>query len=247
MRLEKASHKAIVYACMNFHYAKSVPVNVTGFSVFNDENEWCGVILYGSGANNNIGIPFGLKSGQCVELVRMALNGKHSETSKVLSISLKLIKKQLPLCKLIVSYADKDQNHKGIIYQATNFYYVGTSMLNSTDSSWIVNGKRYHGRIISDWVKAKGGLKGLSRKEFLKKNFDINATEYITAGKLKYIYPLYKSLIPLCKSLSKPYPKRQTNASEVLPVAQQASSQQEGFDSTHSLYFYNYGIRPQEN
>jgi hypothetical protein len=62
MRLEKASHKAIKYACMNFHYAKAVPVNVLGFSVFNQKNEWCGCILYGSGANNNMPKPYGLVS-----------------------------------------------------------------------------------------------------------------------------------------------------------------------------------------
>ena len=67
MRLEKASRKAIVYACMNFHYAKTIPVNVFGYSVFNNKNEWCGVILYGTGAANNIGMPFGLSQGQVLE------------------------------------------------------------------------------------------------------------------------------------------------------------------------------------
>jgi hypothetical protein len=209
MRLEKASHKAIKYACMNFHYAKSVPVNVFGYSVFNEKNEWCGVVLYGTGANNNLAMQYKLKQGNVIELVRMALNGKQESTSKALSISLKLIKKDLPLVKLIISYADKDQNHNGIIYQATNWYYVGTSMKNSTDSSWIIKNVRYHGRIISDWVKSKGGLNGLTRKEFLQNYYDVNAREYITKGKIKYIYPLEKSLIPLCKSLSKPYPKAQ--------------------------------------
>ena len=54
MKLELASYKAIKYACLNFHYAKSVPVNTIGFSVFNSKNEWSGVVLYGTGANNNI-------------------------------------------------------------------------------------------------------------------------------------------------------------------------------------------------
>lgn len=208
MRLEIASNKAIKYACMNFHYAKAVPVNTFGYSVFNDNNEWCGVILYGTGANNNLATEYNLKQGNVLELVRMALNGKHESTSKALAISLKLIKNKIPLCKLIISYADKDQNHKGIIYQATNWYYVGTSMQNTTDSSWIIKGKRYHGRVISDWVKQKGGLNGLTRKEFLKKYYDKDAIEYVTRGKIKYIYPLDKTLIPLCKSLSKPYPKQ---------------------------------------
>lgn len=212
MRLEIASYKAIKYACMNFHYAKAVPVNTFGYSVFNKNNEWCGVVLYGTGANNNLATQYKLKQGNVIELVRMALNGKQESTSKTLAISLKLIKKDLPLVKLVISYADKDQNHKGTIYQATNWFYTGVSMLNTTDSSWIIKGKRYHGRIISDWIKLKGGLNGLSRKEFLQKYYDSNAKEYITKGKIKYIYPLDKSLLLLCKSLSKPYPKKETNA-----------------------------------
>ena len=233
MRLEKASHKAIVYACMNFHYAKSVPVNVTGFSVFNDENEWCGVILFGSGANNNLASEYKLKQGEVIELVRMALNGKHSETSKVLSISLKLIKKQLPLCKLIVSYADKDQNHKGIIYQATKWVFTGVQMENKPDASFVIDGKRVHGKTISDKCKRFGLVKNIENIKRVYKSNNVEA--YITKGKIKYIYPLYKSLIPLCKSLSKPYPKNESHASEVLPVARLASSQKEGFDSTYSL------------
>jgi len=212
MRLEIASSKAIRYACMKFHYANSVPVNTFGYSVFNDENEWCGVILYGTGANNNIGKAYCLSQGEVIELVRMALNGKHKSTSKALAISMRLIKKDVQLARLLISYADIDQEHYGTIYQATNWIYVGTSMLNATDSSWVVNGNRYHGRIISDWVKKKGGLNGMSRKEFLQTYYDSNAYEYITKGKRKYIYPLDKSLVPLCQSLAKPYPK---NASEV--------------------------------
>lgn len=41
MRLEKASYKAIKYACINFHYAKAVPTYSIGYSVFNNNNEWC--------------------------------------------------------------------------------------------------------------------------------------------------------------------------------------------------------------
>ena len=85
MRLEKASLKAINYSCRNFHYSKSVPVNPFAFSVFNNKNEWCGCILYSAGAINNIGKPYGLRSGEIIELTRMALNGKQESTSKALS------------------------------------------------------------------------------------------------------------------------------------------------------------------
>ena len=224
MRLEIASHKAIKYACMNFHYAKAVPVNTFGYSVFNDKNEWCGVILYGTGANNNLAMQYNLNQGNVLELVRVALNGKHESTSKALAISLRLIKHKIPLCKLIISYADKDQNHNGIIYQATNWYYTGQSMLNKKDASYIIDGKRIHGKTISDKCKRYGLSKNIENAK--------KVIEYITRGKIKYIYPLDKKLIPLCKSLSKPYPKN----AEIAHKGERLSSRQEGaFDSTVPL------------
>lgn len=205
MILEIASNKAVKYACMNFHYAKSVPVNTFGYSVFNDKKEWCGVILYGSGANNNLPKPYGLVSGQAIELVRMALNGKQNSTSKAMSISLKLLKKKLPLCKLVVSYADIDQNHTGIIYQATNWFYTGETN-KGMRTGFIINGKKTHNKS----VYSKGVVQSLDE---VRKHLDKNAKPYITNGKRKYIYPLDKSLLHLCKSLSKLYPKK--NAQEV--------------------------------
>ena len=230
MRLEIASHKAIKYACMNFHYAKAVPVNTFGYSVFNDKNEWCGVILYGTGANNNLAMQYNLNQGNVLELVRVALNGKQESTSKSLAISLRLIKHKIPLCKLIISYADKDQNHNGIIYQATNWYYTGQSMLNKKDASYIIDGKRIHGKTISDKCKRYGLSKNIENAKKVYKAKEV--VEYITKGKIKYIYPLDKSLTPLCKSLSKPYPKN----AEIAHKGERLSSRQEGaFDSTVPL------------
>lgn len=200
MRLEKASHKAIKYACLNFHYAKAVPVNTFGYSVFNDKGEWCGVVLYGTGAAINIANAYNLKQGEVIELVRMALNGKHESTSKVLSVSLRLISKFIPLCKLIVSYADMDQSHYGTIYQATNWFYTGMTS-NGERSGWLIDGKKWHRKSIY-------GKLGTDKKEVVLKCFP-SAKEWITQGKHKYIYPLDKSYIPLCKSLSKTYPKKQ--------------------------------------
>jgi|688.fasta_scaffold878444_1 hypothetical protein len=217
MRLEKASHKAIKYACMNFHYAKSVPstrAKVNGYSVFNDNGDWCGVIIFSGGASANMGTPYKLKFGQYAELVRMALNGKQTETSKSMAIAIKLFKKDNPLVKILISYADKGQNHLGIIYQATNWFFTEESESSGTDIFY--KGVWRHDRNLNE----------------LPKNILSQLPKRKRSGKYKYIYPLHKSLIPLCKSLAKPYPK---NAAKVLPVAQQATSQQEGFDSTLPL------------
>ena len=82
MRLTLANAKAIKHACLKFHYAKSVPSVQYGFNVYNDDDEWCGVICYGGGATPNIGKPFGLMQGEILELVRVALNGKQKTTFK---------------------------------------------------------------------------------------------------------------------------------------------------------------------
>jgi hypothetical protein len=199
MRLEKASYKAIKYACMNFHYAKAVPVNVSGYSVFNDSKQWCGVVLFGSGANQHIASEFGLGKGKAVELVRMALNGKQESTTKAMSLALKLIRKDFPLVNLVISYADANQGHYGTIYQATNWYYIG-EYADIVGKS--VNGIVMHPRTIY----SKYGTHSL---EWLRNNVDANAHVVKGKSKFKYIYPLTKDIIPMCKTLSKPYPKKE--------------------------------------
>jgi hypothetical protein len=184
MRLEKASRKAIVYACMNFHYAKRIPTGANiSYSVFNDNSEFCGVIIFGYPATPNIVPEFSLQNGKVLELRRVALNSKQEITSKALAISMKLIKKDCPTVKLLVSYSDKGQNHYGTIYQATNWYFINES--ESSGYEFLINGK---------WVHSRHGKGEIKRK---------------LAGKRKYIYPLDKNLLSICNKLAKPYPKKQ--------------------------------------
>lgn len=195
MRLEKASNKAIKYACLNFHYAKAVPTYSIGYSVF-ENDKWCGVVLFGGGASVNMPTKFNLRNGQYLELNRMALNGKQSSTSKVLSIAIKLIKKECPTVRMLFSYADKGQEHKGTIYQATNWFYIEN--IKSSGIEYLLNGIWKHDRGRYNW--------GVDFKKLPKRK---------KAGKYKYIYPLDKTLIPLCKSLSKPYPKQAVEVHEL--------------------------------
>ena len=192
MILKRASKKANKYAIMNFHYSKTMPNIMCSYSVFNDKNQWCGIIAYGLGAIPSIGSPYNLGQGEIMELVRVALNGKQESTSKALSISLKLIKKDCPMTKLIVSYADTGQNHRGIIYQATNWYYVG--QLKSSGTEYWYKGKWTHAKTISDVVK----------KTRLKRN---TLKQRKSSGKIKYLYPLNKIMRKKIEKISKPYPK----------------------------------------
>ncbi len=192
MILKTSSKKANKYAIMNYHYSKRLPNIACSYSVFNKKNEWCGIIAYGLGASPSIGKPYNLGQGEILELVRVALNGKQESTSKAVAISMRLIKKDCPSTKLLVSFADKGQNHKGIIYQATNWYYVGQT--NTTGKEYFYKGRWTHSKTISDLVKNKG----LKRSSLKSRN---------NSGKIKYIYPLNKLMRKKCIKISKPYLK----------------------------------------
>ena len=101
MILKKANSKAISFACRNFHYAKSVPCVQYGYNVYNSEKEWCGVIVFGGGANNNLAKSFGYVPGEVLELERVALNGKQEYTSQAVAMALKMLHAENPIVKII--------------------------------------------------------------------------------------------------------------------------------------------------
>lgn len=206
MRLTRATPQAIKYACIHYHYSQCVPANPIGYNVYNDNDEWCGVILYGTGATPNIGSPYNIPTGGVLELVRVALNGKQEQTSKAVSMSLKQLKKDVPQCRLVVSYADCDQQHLGTIYQATNWIYEG---LSKGDTYFIIHGRKTHRKSITAKKVIINGKKVHcpSSLEAVQRFFDPEATVFRSAGKRKYLMPLDKAMRKQILPLSKPYPK----------------------------------------
>lgn len=215
MRLSIASKKAAEYACLYFHYAKRVPQGYIAFNVFNDDDEWCGCILYARGASPQIGKPYGLAQGQVVELVRVALNGKQGHTSQAVSMSLKMLKKECPLVRLVVSFADCDQNYLGTIYQATNWIYTGTpgvDVKGTKQGQYVIFGKPTHCRTV------EGRLRRIHKAlnlENVRKYIDPTAYILNSEGKRKYLYPLDKKMRKAIQHLSKPYPKTDPNWTKV--------------------------------
>ena len=52
--------------------------------------------------------------------------------------------------EVIVSYADLEQGHEGVIYKASNFYYLGQS---GGGQVLMVDGKKYHARSMNQPIK----------------------------------------------------------------------------------------------
>lgn len=191
MRLTRATKKAIDHACKTFHYAKCTPAVQYGYNVYNDADEWCGVILFGGGANNNLPRSFGKNAGEVLELVRVALNGKQEHTSKAVAMALKQLHKDDPLVQIVVSYADHRQKHIGTIYQATNWIYLGKTI--TSDTQYFYKGKWTHERSIN----AQKNRDELKRTLPKRQN----------SNKFKYVYVFERKLRKQYLKLSQPYPK----------------------------------------
>ena len=191
MRIAKANTKAVEFACKQFHYAKSVPAVQYAYNVYNDADEWCGTIIYGGGANNNLAKAMGKNSGEVLELERVALNGKQEQTSKAIAMTLKQLHRDDPLCKMVVSYSDHRQKHLGTIYQATNWIYLGLTI--TSDTQYFYKGKWTHERSINARPDRDQLKKTLPKRE--------------NSNKFKYVFCFDKKERKEYLKIAQPYPK----------------------------------------
>lgn len=130
---------------LDIHYAKRMPVIKYSFGLF-EETKLVGVITYGKPASPSLckGIMGEEYSHLVIELNRLVLlNNKRNEASILISKSFKLLPKPL----IIVSYADTEQNHLGIVYQATNFLYTG---LSDKRKEWRIKNSKLHSKTVCE-------------------------------------------------------------------------------------------------
>jgi hypothetical protein len=204
LKIDWCTHEAAKYACLNWHYSKCLPVGKLVKIGAWENGKYIGCVIFGRGANNNMLKPYKLTADQGCELVRIALTNHLSPVSRIMSLAIKFLNKSNPKLKLIVSYADADQNHHGGIYQATNWIYSGLKN-SGTMGAFIIKGKKVHPKS----VHSKGVKQTLSE---VQKHLDKNASVFITKGKHCYLMPLDKHITKEIQLLSKPYPKRTTKA-----------------------------------
>jgi|TARA_R100000081_G_scaffold91958_1_gene71763 hypothetical protein len=176
--IDYCSYEASKFAVLNYHYSKAMPSGkLVRFGVWEDK-EFIGSVLFGSGANPNMSKVVDLSPYEVCELVRVALNKHKNPVSKIVSFCMKKLKKDFPRIKAVVSYADPMQNHKGKIYQAMNWLYLGET---KTATHYMLDGKFYHSR-------------SLNQKNRDDEAFDRSKFEKVYLKKYKYIYLFDKLL-----------------------------------------------------
>ena len=206
LKLDGCSHDAAKHAVMRWHYSRAMPAGKQVRIGVWEDRRFCGAILYGMGANRHIARPFGLEVTEVCELVRVALApGRVFPTSKCVATSLKLLRRQSPGLKIVVSYADTKEGHLGIIYQATNWIYLG----GATQPYLKVGGRIQHPRSLYD----RYGPKGQS-VPWLREHVDPNAERVPMPVKHKYVFAFEKKLRQRLLAEAKPYPKEPAELTE---------------------------------
>lgn len=188
------------------HYAHRIPSISYAFGLVDNE-ELIGVITYGSppSAPLRTGICGPDEAHRVLELNRLCLlYNRHNEASFLVGRSLRL----LPDHKIVISFADTEQKHVGIVYQACNFIYCG---LSAKRTDWKVKGKEHlHGQTIADEFRGtKDRAKAMRDKYggdfYLAPRPRKHRYIYITgSGKLKL------ALSDKLRYNREPYPKQRT-------------------------------------
>lgn len=183
-----AAHKSVLQDFIpKWHYSKSVNGCIMdyGYCLNDPQGNTKGAMFFGRMAMANQWKKYGDRAEDVIELRRLCCvddTPKNAE-SFFIGRSLKLLKKEWN-GKIVVSYADKEYGHTGIIYKASNFKLEGEI----PGAKVIVHGDRtYHDKAIR--TKYKGELKPFAKR--LKDALDSGEAFYKkTAGKYVYTYVL---------------------------------------------------------
>jgi hypothetical protein len=154
-------------------------------------------VVFAWGANRHLAGEYKLKMTECAELCRVALAKHATPVSRILSIAVKMLKREMPGIRLIVSYADLNRGHFGKIYQASNWLFVGQT---GHEAGIMLNGKLTHRRTINSKY-------GTSDIGWLRNRIDASARRSEGKPKLKYLLPLDDGIAGRIKPLVKSYPQ----------------------------------------
>jgi len=192
-------YKAAKYAVEHWHYSRSLPTPPRVTVGVWEDCRYIGCVIFSRGASKNMLKPYGLQIDEGCELTRVALDKHREQVTKILRFAVGKLKETSPCLRLIVSYADPNNEHLGIIYQAGNWIYAGKT----SDSFEAVDalGRVWHPRQVS-----RTGLKTQYGEIRQVPKID-DCTIVPLEGKHRYLYPLDRAMRRQKARLSQPYPK----------------------------------------
>lgn len=140
------------------HYSRRAPIFWAGFGLVVD-GMIDGVVVYGQPSAPLQRHAFTNRDFRLYELARLVIQTELRNAASILvGRSLKMLEQP----SAVVSYADTEWGHAGVVYQATNWLYTGATR--SHDHAYLVDGKRTHPMTLRDrgitdpkrWAKENG-------------------------------------------------------------------------------------------
>lgn len=184
--VKRVQRKDITGFIEKWHYSGSINGCISDYcyGLYDSEN-LIGALFYGRMAMANQYKRFSDTESDVIELRRLCCideTPKNTE-SYFIGRSLRLLKSDWQK-GLVVSYADKEHGHSGIIYKASNFQELGPI---KGAKVIVYNGKNYHDKAIR--TKYKGELKPFAKRI---KDALLNGEAFYrqTAGKHTFVYKL---------------------------------------------------------
>ena len=144
MKIERLSKADCERFVTEKHYSRRASIFWAGFGLI--ENGMIeGVVVYGQPSQPIQKHAFKDRDFRLYELARLVVQTKtKNAASYLVGNSLKMLESPCA----VVSYADMEQSHAGIVYQATNWLYTGETV--SHDHMYIVDGVRVHPMTLRD-------------------------------------------------------------------------------------------------
>lgn len=139
-----------------WHYSKNINGVISDYCFKMEEGgTLIGAVIFGRLAMEGQWKKYGEKQEDVIELRRLVCidDTKRNAESYFIGRCLKWLKANTKI-KIVVSYADPEYGHQGVVYKASNFTFVGKS---SAGRVIMWNGKKYHDKTIR--TKYKGVLK----------------------------------------------------------------------------------------
>jgi|WetSurMetagenome_2_1015567.scaffolds.fasta_scaffold460440_2 hypothetical protein len=127
------------------HYSRRPSIFWEGFGLL-EKGMLVGVCVYGQPSPPIQRHAFRDRDFRLFELARLVVQTEAKNAASFLvGRSLRMLS---PSPNAVVSYADMEQSHCGIVYQATNWLYTGATV--SHDHMYLVGGKRTHPMTLRD-------------------------------------------------------------------------------------------------
>jgi hypothetical protein len=202
LRLDWATHEAADFACRHWHYAGVLPTGkLVKVGVWEDD-VFKGVVVFSPGASPHLRKQYDLAHTEVCELTRCALRDHDAPVSRIGAIALRMLHRQSPGLRLVVSFADPDKGHVGAIYQAMNFVYTGDSL---PVDEYLVGGRWRHKKGVWYGLRAAG-----------RQGRNLPAVEggvpvewRVAPGKHRYEYGLDAEMRQLVELRRRPFPRRE--------------------------------------